>query len=390
MAVIPPDQKPALRDLDHYRSMRDDEPVWRDPATGAWNVFRYADVAALLTDHEAFVSDVAKVHPEAAERSEGMLIATDPPRHHQLRGLVSKAFTPRAIAQLEGRVRELTGELLDQAEGRPGIELVGDLAYPLPVIVIAELLGIPAEDRVLFRTWAAALLGESDADPGDLEAVQASFAKSYQQFHDYLFEHLTRRRAEPRQDLLSGLVAAELDGQLLSDREIVNFAFLLLLAGHVTTTSLLGNAMLSLDEHPEALAALRADPAAIPRALEEVLRYRSPVGQQERWTVAEARLAGQVIPAGQQVNFNLLSANHDERQFALPDVFDIDRDPNPHLGFGKGIHFCLGAPLARLEARVALECLLARYANLRVDWSRPILQTPGIEINGVRELHVLT
>jgi cytochrome P450 len=370
--------------------MRDTEPVWRDPKTGAWNVFRYADVAAMLADHESFVSDVAKVHPEAAERSEGMLIATDPPRHHQLRGLVSKAFTPRAIAQLEGRIRELTGELLDQTEGRPGFELIADLAYPLPVIVIAELLGVPAEDRPLFRTWAAALLGEGDVDPGDEEALQASFADSHRHFQEYLLEHLSRRRANPREDLLSGLAAARLDGRQLSDREIVNFAFLLLLAGHVTTTSLLGNAVLCLDEHPEAQAALRANPAAIPRALEEVLRYRSPVGQQERWTVAEARLGGQVIPAGEQVNFNLLSANHDERQFALPDVFDIDRDPNPHLGFGKGIHFCLGAPLARLEARVALEGLLNRCPTLRVDPAHPVQQTASIEINGVRQLHLLT
>jgi cytochrome P450 len=258
------------------------------------------------------------------------------------------------------------------------------------VIVIAELLGVPAEDRPLFKTWAAALLGEGDVDPGDDEALQASSANSHRQFREYLLDHLSRRRANPRLDLLSGLAEAELDGQRLSDREIANFAFLLLLAGHVTTTSLLGNTMLCLEEHPQAQAALRADPAAIPRALEEVLRYRSPVRQQERWTVAEARLGGQVIPAGQQVTFNLLSANHDERQFALPDVFDINRDPNPHLGFGKGIHFCLGAPLARLESRVALEGLLTRYVNLRVDPSQPVQETLSIEINGVRRLHLLT
>jgi cytochrome P450 len=376
----------GLGDLDRLRHMRDTQPVWRDPDTGAWSIYRYDDVAASLSDARLFSSNFSTVFPEHHDGLvEGNIVAMDPPRHDQLRSLVSQAFTPRAIAQLEGRIGELTEELLNQTHGAAEVELVADLAYPLPVTVIAELLGVPAADRARFKEWADALLDEGSSDPRDVAAMAAARAQ-VRHFHDYLREHVGERRLQPRSDLLSNLVAAEIAGQRLSDDEIVGFATILLLAGHITTTLLLGNVMLSLDEHPAAQAALRADPTAIPTAIEEALRFRSPVPMTARVTTTEVRLADQLIGPKQLVYLSLFSANHDERRFNRPDEFLIDRHPNPHLAFGKGIHFCLGAPLARLESRIVLGILLRRFASIRVDPDQPV-QTYA-RFNGVRELHL--
>jgi len=388
MSQVAPISPPRWKDLDWLRAMRDAEPVWRDPATGVWHAFRYADVAAILADHRVFGSDFAQVHPEQRELTEGNILAMDPPRHHRLRGLVSQAFTPRAIAELEPRIASLTAELLDQTGDRTELDLVADLAYPLPVIVIAEMLGVPAADRGQFKVWADALMSQGDVDPNDRAAMERAMV-DLRRFHDYLRGHLAERREEPRADLLSRLVTAELDGQRLDDGEIVGFATILLLAGHITTTALLGNTLLCLDEHPEVADALRADPAAIPTAIEEVLRYRSPFSQTTRVTYEEVTLCGRVVPAKQMLQVWLLSANHDEREFERPDDFVMDRHPNPHVGFGKGIHFCIGAPLARLESRIALGVMLDRYASLRVDRSRPLEPYADPGINGMQEVHLV-
>ena len=370
-----------------YRTMRDTDPVSRDSATGAWNVFRYEDVASILADHQTFSSSLSGVMPEASNLIEGNVLRMDLPRHHRLRSLVSKAFTPTAIAQMEPRIAELTHDLLDETGGRSTIELVTDLSYPLPVIVIAEMLGVPAEDRPRFREWADALLTRDSADPlskAQLKSVKARLSN----FYDYLQEHVAQRRARPRRDLLTDLVEAEIDGERLRDREIVGFATVLLLAGHITTTALLGNAIRCLDEHPEAQAALRADPAAIALAVEEVLRYRSPFALLVRATTAETIVGGKVIPPEQLVMAWVLSANHDERQFEHPDEFVIGRQPNAHLGFGRGIHFCLGAPLARLETRIALGILLRRYSRLRVDPNYPLEGYVNPGFNSSKTLHL--
>jgi cytochrome P450 len=388
MAQAELEARPELHDLEWYRTMRDGEPVWRDPRTSVWNVFRYQDAAAVLADCRTFSSDFSQVFPCQAELTEGNILATDPPYHHQLRGLVSQAFTPRAIAQLEPHIEDLTEELLDRTQGRNQIELVSDLAYPLPVIVIAELLGVPITDRSRFKTWADALLAQDTIDPHDTAAIEQAAAQ-LRRFHDYLREHVAQRRAQPRQDLLTDLVAAEVDGQRLSDQEIVGFATILLLSGHITTTILLGNTIRCLDEHPHAQDALRADPAAIPAAIEEVLRYRSPVALTARVTTTAAQIGQQEIAPREMVNLWLLSANHDERQFEHPDDFVVERQPNPHLGFGKGIHFCLGAPLARLESRIALGVLLRRFSHLRVDTEYPLESYADPGINGSRSLHLV-
>jgi cytochrome P450 len=386
--VVTPHTQTEAETFAWYRTMRDTDPVSHDSRTGAWSVFRYQDVATVLADHQTFSSDLSTVVPKASELIQGNILRMDPPRHHRLRNLVSKAFTPPAIARMEERIAELTEELLDETRGRTRIELVSDLSYPLPVIVIAEMLGVPAEDRPRFREWADALLTRDSADPFDQEQVERVRAP-VNNFSDYLLEHVARRRAQPRQDLLTNLVAAEIDGEQLADREIVGFATVLLLAGHITTTALLGNAIRCLDEHPEAQTVLRVDDAAIPLAIEEVLRYRSPFALLARATTGEVQVGPQVIPPKQLVMVWLLSANHDERQFENPDEFVMDRQPNAHVGFGRGIHFCLGAPLARLETRVALGVLLRRYSRLRVDPTHPLEGYLNPGLNSTKTLHLL-
>lgn len=375
------------RDPAWQKQKRDNEPVWLDPDLGMWHVFRYQDVASVLSDYETFGSDFTELFPDRAELAAGNILAMDPPRHHRLRRLVSQAFTPRAIAGLEDRIVELTNELLDQTEGSTRLELVGDLAYPLPVIVIAELLGVPAEDRPLFKAWADDLLNQDVVDPTDKVAIEEG-AKRIAKFHDYLRVHVAERRAQPRRDLLTDLCVAEIDGERLDDQEIVGFATVLLLAGHITTTMLLGNSIRCLDEFPEVQQALRADPAALPTAIEEVLRYSTPFSRSGRMTTTEVHLGNRVIPPRSFVTVWLDSANRDDRQFDRPEDFVPDRSPNAHLGFGRGIHFCIGAPLARLESRLALRTLLSRYSGLRVDPQRPpeLYVNPGI--NGVKSLHL--
>jgi cytochrome P450 len=292
----------------------------------------------------------------------------DPPQHRKLRALVSQAFTPRVVAGLEPRITALTAELLDRTGER--FDLIDALAYPLPVIVIAELLGIPSADQPLFRTWADVLLSqEIDRDQALGEASEravTAVAPTMREMNVYFLDHIRARRKSPSTDLTSKLVEAEVDGQRLADEEIVGFVGLLLIAGHITTTATLGNSVVCLHENPGAAAEVRADPALLPAAIEEVLRVRPPFPRVGRLTKVDTEVGGVALPAGQVVMPWLTAANRDERVFPEPHRFDIHRRPNPHLTFGHGIHFCLGAPLARLEARVALRLLLERYRDIEV------------------------
>ena len=357
------DDEPVL--LDWLRTMREQHPVWRD-RYGIWHVFRHADVEAITRDPATFSSDTSRLVPAAAPTRRGMLTQIDPPEHRALRHLVSAAFTPRTVAALEPRIRAVSGELLDAVGER--FDLVDALAFPLPVIVIAELLGLPTEDRELFRRWADGLFSMQVDDPSDPE-LGPRIAAAMADITAYLTEHCRHRRADPCEDLISALVTTEVDGRRLDDEEAANFSMLLLLAGHITTTLLLGNAVRTLDEHPGVWDELRADPSLIPGAVEEVLRYRSPFTQVGRATLRPAEVGGVTIPADALVTPWLLSANRDARAHPEPDRFDIRRGlgGGAQLAFGHGVHFCLGAPLARLEARVALEELTARYRALPVD-----------------------
>lgn len=379
------------------REIQPKQPVEFSAKQGMWNVYGYPEIQQILADPATYSSDTSRleqIREVREEFSEGNLVTLDPPDHGKLRKLVSKAFTPKVVADLEPRIAQLTHELLDAVDGSGRMEMVADLAYPLPVIVIAELLGVPASDRDLFKQWVGALLENnmefSLADPSqEQKQAMKDAIGQMRNLTNYLGEHAAERRRQPREDLLTKLVQAEVDGERLSDGAVVNFANLLLVAGHITTTMLLGNTVLCLDQHPEQAARVRADRSLVPSAIEESLRLYSPFAALARITNRQVELGGQTIDPGQLLMIWIAAANRDPRQFADPHVFDAGRDP-AHLAFGRGIHFCLGAPLARLEGRVALNILLDRFPNLRTDPDRAPEFLPSPNMTGVRALHLLT
>jgi cytochrome P450 len=292
-----------------------------------------------------------------------------------MRSLISQAYTPRMVADLAPRIRACAVDLLDQVDGADGFDLVEVLADPLPIAVIADMLGIPVTDWPLLHKWENVLLGEDDVSedttPEDITRVLEGMAPTVREMNQYLRAHVQRCRAHPGDDLTSRLVAAEVDGQRLADDEILGFVGSLLSAGHITMTAMLTSMIVLLDQHPDAAAEVRADPTARPAALEEVLRCRPPFPRVGRRTTREVEIAGTSIPADNMVSLWVAAANRDETKFAEPDRFDIHRKPNPHLAFGHGIHFCVGAPLARLEATIVLDVLFDRYREIAV--------APGVE-----------
>ncbi|MCK2215803.1 cytochrome P450 [Actinomadura sp. ATCC 31491] len=359
------------------------------------DLFAFTEYDGVLADPGTYSSDTVRLLPPGVlpeELSmEGFITQIDPPAHGKLRKLVSSAFTRKVVADLEPRIAALTQELLDAARERGRLELVADLAHPLPVIVIAELLGVPVGDRELFKRWADALF-ERDAqlsvtDTGlERQALVESSTRAWREMAAYLGGHAAERRRRPRADLLTRLVEAEVDGERLPDVQVVNFAMVLLLAGHITTTMLLGNTVLCLDALPGQQERARADRATVPAVIEESLRLLTPFAAVARSTTRESELGGVTIPADSYVMVWLAAANRDPRAFPGPETFDPGRDPNPHLAFGRGIHFCLGAPLARLEERVAPGILLDRINPIRTDPEDPVLFIPTPTMTGVRRL----
>jgi cytochrome P450 len=350
-----------------------------DEKAQCWQVLGHPETSAILSDPAVFSSDLTALQPKQDDLElfqRGNFVQMDPPQHRKLRTLVSQAFTPRVVAGVEPRIAELTTQLLGQVGER--FDLIDALAYPLPVVVIAELLGIPPSDRGLFREWADVLLGqEVDPDQAVAEVSEQALkavAPTMRQMNAYFLDYIKSRRANPGTDLTSKLVQAEVDGERLADEEIVGFVGLLLIAGHITTTATLGNSLVSFQDNPEAAAQVRADPMLLPAAIEEVLRVRTPFPRLGRIAKVDTEVGGVRIPAGQIVVPWLAAANRDQRVFTDPDRFDIHRKPNPHLSFGHGIHFCLGAPLARLEARVAMRLLLQRYRNIEVAGDEQVEQ----------------
>ncbi len=320
----------------------------------------------VTSDYSTFSSEQVMTSERTIEgmRNEGVeeedrltesILSLDPPRHRQLRSLISQAFTPRSIATLTPRITQITHEYLDKVAATGQMDVIQDLSYPLPVIIIAELLGVPTEDRAQFKRWSDAIIDQS-------EKVSIPAMK---EMNGYFRQVLVERRNDPQEDMISRLIAAEVDGEKLTERELLSFCIILLVAGNVTTTNLIGNAILCFDEQPEVMDQLRAEPALLPSAIEEVLRYRSPVQMIVRVAAMDIVIGEKEIKKGQFVVPHLGSANRDEAQFPDPDVFDIRRTPNRHVAFGHGIHFCIGAPLARLETRIALEAMLARFTDIK-------------------------
>ena len=352
-----------------YRRLRDEFPVHNNARLRFYTLSRHADVMAALSAPDLYISGkgVYVGMPEGAEATGQfpLLITTDRPRHTQLRALVSRAFTPRRIARLEPRIRTIARSLLDNVKGAGEFDLVHEFSGPLPTIVIAELLGVPPEDQEWFKERSIAVAQFDPTKPRDASSLGPAL-----ELGRYLADVFAARRREPRDDLISALLAAEIDGERLNDIELIGFGFLLLVAGNETTTNLISNAAVLLDRHRDQRRLLLDDPSRIPGAVEEFLRYDSPVQGLARTTAAPVTLHGVTIPEGSKVLLLFGSANHDER--AIPDAerFDVLRQPNAHVAFGFGAHFCLGANLARLEAKVAFEELLARLPDYALTQPR--------------------
>jgi cytochrome P450 len=370
----------------YYAQLRREAPVlWVEPLQ-AWMLSRYQDVEYAIKNPQLFssagfssqmIGDLNPV-PEAP-----WILDMDPPDHTRVRKLVNKAFTPRLIKALEPRLRSITRELLAPLRDQRECEFVQSFSTPFPVIVIAEMLGVEPERRNDFKRWSDDIVSGTNrpTDPRERERIRRSAAE----LRAYVEDAIAQRRKAPRADLISALVRAEEEQQVLTANEILALTVVLLIAGNETTTNLLGNAVLTLLAHPTEEAKVRANQTLVPSLVEEVLRYESPVQLIPRRTTTAVELSGTTIPGGAAVFLLLGSANRDERKFPEPDRFDVTRNPRDHLAFGYGIHYCLGAELARLEAKVALESLLADCPS----FSCPIDNVPrvaSILVRGPRKL----
>ena len=363
----------------------------------AWILTRYDDVVGVLKSPR-FSADRRKARNRFAQLANAMqeevgplgrattMLSADPPEHTRLRNLVSKAFTMRMVEAMRPHIQEITDELLDAVDSSSSFDLIHDLAYPLPVIVIAEMLGVPPEDRDEFKRWSddlAATLGGPFVAPDVLERARTSG----QEMADYFRGVIAERRRKPREDLLSGLIAAEERGEVLSEDELLATCMLLLAAGNETTTNLIGNGMVALLRHPDQLDKLRQDFSLIEPAVEEFLRYDGPVTSTARVALEELEIGGKAIEEGQLVLTVLAAANRDPAQFSNPEELDIARQDNRHVAFGFGTHFCLGAPLARVEAQIAFKTLLRRWPKLRLA-SAEVEWGPSFILRGPKSLPI--
>jgi len=348
-----------------YRALRDEAPVYHNEALGFWALSRHADVLAAIRDWRRFSSSngvaLEAMGPEAHRVMS--FLGLDPPRHDRLRALVSRGFTPRRVQALEPHIRELATHYIDRFAGAGRCDIIADFAGRLPMDVVSEMLGVPREDRDTLRTWADLVVhreeGVPDVPPAGLQA-SANLLR-------YFIEDVTRRRKQPGDSLTDALIAAEIDGDRLTDPEIVAFLFLMIIAGNETTTKLIGNAIYSLWSHPDQRKLVQEDASLIPGWVEETLRYDASSQVLYRTLTTDVEMHGVVMPAGAVVGLIIGSANRDERVFESPDRFDVKRNNAQSLAFGQGTHFCLGASLARLEGRVALEEIHRRLPDFEVD-----------------------
>lgn len=374
-----------------YARARREHPVYRHPGVPIVSVFLYEDVQSILRDPETWSSyfrSLPGISPE--QIPEPSMLGLDPPQHTRLRGLVNQAFSPRIIRRLEPRMKQVAEELVERALAAGEVDLVEALTYPLPVIVIAEMIGVPIEDRDQFKKWsdgAVENLGSGLFVPPSADRIQR-VQTLLVEMGTYFSRLAEQRRREPREDLLTGLVQAEVEGSKLTHDEMIRMLVLLLVAGNETTTTLIGNAVLELLAHPDEHARLRSHPELLGSAIEEVMRYSSPVQMDPRRATRGLELRGERIDQDQLVVCWIGSANHDEAIFPEPERFDIARKDNRHLGFGFGPHYCLGANLARLEAQMAIGTLLSRTRSFELATADPLPLHPSIVFRGVTKLPV--
>ncbi len=381
-----------------YRLLRENDPVYWDERANSWVLTRYADVAPALRDARfsasGFMEDISWIPDEMRPMLEPpiraltrQMLFMDPPDHTRLRGLVAKAFTPRVVEGLRPAIKQIASELLDHAQAQGHMELIREYAFPLPAIVIATMLGVPPEDRDQLNAWSesfGALL-----DGSNLSMENAFLAlHGVSEFIAYFRQIIRQRRNAPRDDLLQAMINAEEQGDTLSEEELLGNCVLIMAAGHGTTMHLIGNGTLALLRNPQQLQQLKAEPALMPSAVAELLRYDSPVQMTSRRAKEDMRIGDKHIREGQEVIMCTGAANRDPAQFSDPDRLRLDRPENRHLSFGLGIHFCLGAPLARLESEIAFHTLLRRFPNLRLaneemEWEGSLV------FRGLKQLPVL-
>ncbi|QBD74852.1 cytochrome P450 [Ktedonosporobacter rubrisoli] len=360
----------------------------------SWLIMRYEDAERALRD-QRLVKDAMSVLTKeeleqrfpwaqsSADTRPRQLLAVDPPDHTRLRALVNISFTSRLVEQWRERIQAIANTLLDAVQDKGEMDLIEDFAFPLPITVITEMLGIPNEDHAKFRHWSNTFV-EAAGDPERMRETQDSM----QEFRTYLSELIGRKREQQAEDLLSKLIQAETEGDRLSENELVWMVWILLIAGHETTVNLISNGILTLLQHPDQLEKLKQDPSLVKTAIEELLRYNGPVmAATSRWAREDVEIGGKLIRRGDEVLVVLSSANRDGETFEHADELDITRKENKHLAFGKGIHYCLGAPLARMEGQIAINTLLQRMPNLRLNTAvENLVWRPGSLIMGLNKL----
>jgi cytochrome P450 len=381
-----------------YQHMRTSDPLIRlqNPnGSQAYFLTRYDDALQILKDPRLLKDYRQALSPEerqklikneeATELLSRHMLSSDGIDHTRLRNLVSRAFTPRAIERMRDRIQQITDELIDAVQDKGSMDLISEFAFPLPITVISELLGIPGEHRQKFRVWTNSLVNSNGLGLQDPQIKQ-----DMHDFITYLKEFIAEKRTNPDQGMVSDLVQADEAGDTLSEAELVSMVFLLIIAGHETTVNLIGNGTLALLQHPDQLRKLQQNPDLIITAVEELLRYGSPVETStQRWASEDMELYGQLIPKGSMIIASLLSANTDSDKFTNADQLDISRKENKHIAFGKGIHFCLGAPLARLEGQIAFNTLFRRLPDLSLDSDpKDLAWRPSLLLHGLNSLPV--
>ena len=374
-----------------YAALRDRDPVHRSALMNAWMFTRHADIDTILRDHRRFSNDPRKGTLSSRQRAglpadeEFTMLFLDPPDHKRLRALVNKAFTPKAVNALEPHIRSLLGTLLDEVDDPAGFDLMQAVAQPLPVIVIAEMLGVPPEDRAQFKIWSDQRARTLEPSIDARERALAETANK--SLNNYFRPIIEERRADPKDDIVSALAQAEEEGDRLTELEMLNMLRLLLIAGNETTTNLIGNGVLALLRNPDQMQRLRDDPSLIPSAVDELLRFDSPVQTDFRRALEDCEVNGFPLKKRDNIVLLLGAANRDPDVFDDPDRLDVGRGDRSHLSFGRGIHHCIGAPLARLEGRVVLEMLLERFSQINLGGEQPRFRN-SIVLRGLESLPV--